>query len=975
MAYRGWWVAVAGAVSLAACTRDTGILVSVTRDPASVAAVDHLLFVIGAEGAQPGVFWKRAADPDVAVDVSGRDLVKRPFQLLLHDAPVAGTPPVALMVAVLGLDNGAPVAFAAFDAPQPFARELILQRDLMLVAKTAGKDFKQVGNCLLYGANKIVSPDDPDCDGDPPSDCDDTDGGPLPDGCAGRECDDDSQCPGLRGAPMCAGGSWKCIAGVCTQKCGACLDTDPPRDCYAGPSNTLAVGVCRGGKQWCAGGAWGPCIGQVIPSPEACNGQDDDCNGLTDDGLGTFSCGIGACEATVPACHQGNLQTCTPGTPGAKDLCTGKDDNCDGTIDEGCGCVKVAPTGNDSMAAANNNATPFATLGAAVTWASAVGTRPHVVCVASGATCTGAAQVYNAVTLTMANGIDVYGGYDSTNWTRCAGALTALRMGTPEGVVFPATVVTTTVLDGFSIERFVPPAGAQKVAGVSVLGAKNVILANLAITDGPTAPTTYAVDASGGAQVEIVRSSLVGGNGALLAAAVHALGSRVDVRQNCNSYDTGGACTAVCASSGTGGVLIGRSGPGGSASYAVLLDGAAGSTVSQSALCGVGSNASAALRVQGDGRGIVIYQNSIAESGGVADAHGLWLEDCLDAAPWIVDNTSISTGGATGSTRADGIRAFGACHPVIDSNRLIVGGGESNAASANGVHCGATANGASRCTVLGADKQVINGSSGGFPPGATGVRCDDGACLRVERNQISGHTAVDAVGLALSHAFTFVDRNQITGGCGTSSTIAVDADDSAARLQSNRIYAGTCGNVGTTTSTLFIGLRARLTASGNQLDVHSNDLDGAGDQLSCVSVGVLLESASPTPAGNVGSFRNNIVRAGMCPSRFGFKEKDATADVRVLDHNDFDPSGAPTALFVDEGTTALNDAAGINGLTDAQPGGNLSGDASFVNYPIDLHLGPSSICIGAGSTVDVPIYDLDGRTRKSPPAIGAYESN
>ena len=62
-------------------------------------------------------------------------------------------------------------------------------------------------------------------------------------------------------------------------------------------------------------------------------------------------------------------------------------------------------------------------------------------------------------------------------------------------------------------------------------------------------------------------------------------------------------------------------------------------------------------------------------------------------------------------------------------------------------------------------------------------------------------------------------------------------------------------------------------------------------------------------------------------------------------------------------------------MTDAQATGNLSGDAAFVSYPSDLHLTSSSVCIGAGSTVAVPLDDLDGRTRKSPPAIGAYEAN
>ncbi|MGH9796533.1 MAG: putative metal-binding motif-containing protein, partial [Candidatus Polarisedimenticolia bacterium] len=66
---------------------------------------------------------------------------------------------------------------------------------------------------------------------------------------------------------------------------------------------------------------------------EACNGRDDDCDGAIDD-LGQTTCGLGACQRSVPACLDGQPQTCTPGTPGTES-CNGADDDCDGTTDEG----------------------------------------------------------------------------------------------------------------------------------------------------------------------------------------------------------------------------------------------------------------------------------------------------------------------------------------------------------------------------------------------------------------------------------------------------------------------------------------------------------------------------------------------------------------------------------------------------------------------------------------------------------------
>ena len=38
------------------------------------------------------------------------------------------------------------------------------------------------------------------------------------------------------------------------------------------------------------------------PTKEVCNGKDDDCNGLVDDNLGDITCGVGACKRIVPAC-------------------------------------------------------------------------------------------------------------------------------------------------------------------------------------------------------------------------------------------------------------------------------------------------------------------------------------------------------------------------------------------------------------------------------------------------------------------------------------------------------------------------------------------------------------------------------------------------------------------------------------------------------------------------------------------------
>ncbi|HET7539834.1 MAG TPA: MopE-related protein [Polyangiaceae bacterium] len=58
--------------------------------------------------------------------------------------------------------------------------------------------------------------------------------------------------------------------------------------CFLGPPARLGVGACVAGTQTCLRGGelspfWGECEGGIGPSPERCDGLDNDCNGCADD--------------------------------------------------------------------------------------------------------------------------------------------------------------------------------------------------------------------------------------------------------------------------------------------------------------------------------------------------------------------------------------------------------------------------------------------------------------------------------------------------------------------------------------------------------------------------------------------------------------------------------------------------------------------------------------------------------------------
>ena len=117
-----------------------------------------------------------------------------------------------------------------------------------------------------------------------------------------------------------------------------CINDGDTKPCYSGSAGTKGVGECKEGTQTCLNNTWGPCVGEILPATETCNGKDDDCSGQTDENLGQTSCGAGACFVTVDNCVNGVPTPCTP-LPPSVESCNGKDDDCNLLIDDGLGML------------------------------------------------------------------------------------------------------------------------------------------------------------------------------------------------------------------------------------------------------------------------------------------------------------------------------------------------------------------------------------------------------------------------------------------------------------------------------------------------------------------------------------------------------------------------------------------------------------------------------------------------------------
>jgi hypothetical protein len=165
--------------------------------------------------------------------------------------------------------------------------------------------------------------------------------------CFANQCTDDDErpCDGICGGTQtCRGGIWRPCPAPTTEICGDGKDNDCDNEtdeqCQGCADGTRrdCMTECGVGQEICTNGQWGFCSAPR-PHPETCgNMTDDNCDGTVDEGCDncetgqTRPCGNEQCSGEE-TCTDRTWGGCTAPQP-SDEICDGQDNDCDGAVDE-----------------------------------------------------------------------------------------------------------------------------------------------------------------------------------------------------------------------------------------------------------------------------------------------------------------------------------------------------------------------------------------------------------------------------------------------------------------------------------------------------------------------------------------------------------------------------------------------------------------------------------------------------------------
>lgn len=116
-------------------------------------------------------------------------------------------------------------------------------------------------------------------------------------------------------------------------------------DCNRPSGGAFTATACTAGKGECAAGRTACvdghvlCLAERAPTPERCDGRDNNCDGVIDDGFHAgqvCTVGVGACrrEGHISCAPDGASESCDAlAGPPAGESCNDRDDDCDGLVD------------------------------------------------------------------------------------------------------------------------------------------------------------------------------------------------------------------------------------------------------------------------------------------------------------------------------------------------------------------------------------------------------------------------------------------------------------------------------------------------------------------------------------------------------------------------------------------------------------------------------------------------------------------